>query len=144
MAYLTKAELSTHSYIENINAISRNDDDVVTNAIDAAIALAKSYLSRFNLSKLFDPEAEGFVDDINLKNKVKDIASFNLITLANTNIDYDIFDNLNKNAIAWLRDVQKGQADPDGWPYKDDDADTDYPEGTAVSMISNTKRNNHY
>lgn len=144
MPYLVKADLASHSYIENIDEITRDDDTLITKAIDAAVSMVKGYLSRFNRTKLFDSTATGFVADENLKSKAKDIACFNLLTLCNVNINYEVFDNLNKLAISWLKDVQSGKVDPEGWPYKDDDTETDYPEGNTVSMITNTKRSNHY
>ena len=144
MAYLTKEDLSSHLYGENINEITRGNDDIITNAIDSAVAEAKSKLSRFNLTKLFDPNANGFVADINLKNKVKDIACYNLVTLANPNIAYDVLLQRYKDAISWLKDVRDGNEDPENWPYKDDDSNTDYPEGSAVSMYSNIPRRNSY
>lgn len=140
MLYLTKADLASHIYVENIDEITRNSDDLVTDAIDSAIAKAKGYLSRFDRTKLFD----GTVVDVNLKRVIKDMAAFNLITLANVSLNYDVLKDLNEDAISWLKDVQSGKSDPEGWIYKEDDADTDYPEGSTVSMKSNTKRSNHY
>lgn len=144
MAYLVKADLASHTYIENVDEITRDDDTQVTKAINAAVSMAKGYLSRFNRTKLFVETDPDFVTDENLKSKVKDMACFNLLTLCNANMNYDVFDNLNKLAISWLKDVQSGKVDPEGWPYKDDDAATDYPENNTVSMITNPKRSNHY
>lgn len=144
MAYLVKADLTSHIYVENIDEITRGDDTLITKAIDAALTEAKGYLSRFNRTKLFDPNATGFVTDENLKKKVKDMAAFNLIVLSNVSVNYDILKDLNDLAIRWFDKVQAGKADPEGWPYKDDDEDTDFPEGTAANLVCNTKRNNSY
>lgn len=144
MPYLVKEDLNTHLYNENVDEVTRGDDAIADNAINTAIGEAKSKLSRFNLTKLFDPDAAGFVDDVNLKNKVKDMACYHLITLCNSNIDYEVKKERYEFAIKWLSDVRDGYEDPDGWPYKDDDTDTDYPEGGRVSMTSGTPRRNEY
>ena len=143
MPYLVKDELNTHLYGENVDEVTRGDDTIATNAIDTAIAEAKSKLSRFNLNKLFDPAYTGYVADVNLKNKVKDMACYHLITLCNSNIDYEVKKERYEFALQWLKDVRDGKEDPDGWPYKDDDADTDYPEGNVTSMYTNPPRRNH-
>jgi len=44
MAFLTKNELKTHLYEENVDVISRNDETILTAAIDAAVQEAKGYL----------------------------------------------------------------------------------------------------
>lgn len=144
MPYLIPADLSTHLYGENVTEITRGDNTVSTRAIDAAVAEAKSYLTRYDLTKLFDPAAIGYVADVNLQNKVKDLACWHLVKLSNPNINLELFRTGYEDAIKWLEKVQSGKADPAGWPYKDDDANTDYPEGGTVSMITNTKRSNHY
>jgi hypothetical protein len=118
--------------------------DIVAEAINAAIAEAKSYLSRFDRTKLFDDTDPDFVNDINLKSKVKDIACWQLIKLANPNIDVAMFRVAYEDARSWFRDIQKGNADPEGWPYPADDADTCYKEDNTVQWHSECKRDNHY
>lgn len=143
MAYIEIADLKTHLYAENVDEITREDDSIISAAIATALGEAKSKLSRFNLDKLFNPDATGFVNDVNLKHKVKDMACYHLLTLCNVNIDYEIRKERYEFALKWLSDVRDGKEDPDGWPYKDDDEDTDYPEGSALSMYSGTPRRNH-
>lgn len=144
MAYLVKADLKTHVYIETLDEIDRSDATIVTKAIAEAVAMAKGYLGRFNLTKLFDDTATGFVNDPQLLSAVKDITVWKCIRLANPNLSVDMARSNYEDAVNWLKDVQKGTVDPPGWPYKDDDAQTDFPEGNTVSYSSNTKRNNHY
>lgn len=142
MAYLVKADLETHIYGENINEITRNDDTKVEKAINAAIAEAKSYLSKYDLSKLFaDPPDP---DDENLKNKVKDLACWHLVKLSNPNINLELFRTGYEDAVAWLTKIMKGQADPQGWPYRVDDANTPYNESGTISWNSNPKRTNNF
>lgn len=144
MPYLVKEDLNTHLYGENVNEITRGDDAIAENAIATAIAEAKSKLSRFNLDALFNPDAANYVTDVNLMNKVKDMACYHLITLCNSNVDYDVKKERYEFAIKWLNDVRDGKEDPDGWVYKTDDDDTDYPEGSSVSMYTTDPRRNQY
>jgi hypothetical protein len=118
--------------------------DVCQIAIDAAIAEAKSYLSRFDRTKLFDDGDPDFVVDANLKNKVKDIACWQLIKLANPNIDVAMFRVAYEDARSWFRDIQKGNADPEGWPYVTEDDDTCYKENNTVQWHSECRRENNY
>lgn len=144
MPYLVQADFKTHIYAEIITEITRSDTTICPIAINEAIATAKGYLSRFNRTKLFDPDASGYVADAQLLAAVKDIAVWRMIRLANPNLSVEMARTNYEDAIAWLKDVQKGIADPDGWPYVDDDADTDRDESTSVSYVSNDKRTNHY
>jgi len=145
MPYLVKADFKTHLYDEITDAITRADDSIVSEAINTAISEAKSYLSRFNLLQLFGNDATAAtVTDLNLKNKVKDMASWYIVRLANPNINMELMRTLYEDALKWLKDVQKGNADPEGWPYKDDNADTAFNENNFVQFSTNTKRDNHY
>lgn len=144
MSYLVQADFNTHIYAEIVTEITRGDASIATKCINEAIKMAKGYLSRFNLVKLFDETANGFVDDENLKAQVKDIAVWRMIRLSNPNLSIEIARTNFEDAIEWLKDVQKGIVDPEGWPYRDDDADTAFPEGNTISYITNEKRRNHY
>jgi phage gp36-like protein len=120
-------------------------DLIVTRAINSAIAEVKSYLSRFDLLKLFgNSETEAVTVDEHLKNKVKDVASWHLVKLANPNVDIKMFRTLYEDAIKWFEKVMKGQADPEGWPYKEDDTSTPGDESSGVQWSSNKKRKQHF
>jgi phage gp36-like protein len=144
MAYLVESEFKTHIYSETITSITRGDATIMPIAINEAIIAAKGYLSRFNRTKLFDPTATGFIDDVQLKAAVKDIAVWRLIRLANPNLSVEQCRTNYEDAINWLKDIQKGVVDPENWPYVDDDEDTDRTESDDVWQISNDKRSNHY
>lgn len=118
--------------------------DITGKAIDAAIAEAKSYLGKYNLDALFDDADADFVEDENLKMKVKDLACWHLVKLASPNVSVAMFRTAYEDAINWFKDIMKGQMDPDGWIYKTDDEDTDRTEGQGFFKTSNTKRNNHW
>ena len=53
MAFITPKELETHLYKENIEAISREDETILTAAIDAALQEAYGYLGAYDRQKDF-------------------------------------------------------------------------------------------
>lgn len=140
MPAISKEDLTRHIYIDNINEITRGDDTLATKAVDSAISQAKSYLRKYDLSKLFSED----VTDGNLVDKVIDIAGWNLCKLCNANVNMELFKMLKDDAVEWFRDVMKGQADPDGWPYKEDNPETPYVENSSMSWSSNRKRSQHF
>lgn len=120
-------------------------DLIVVKGINSAIAEAKSYLNRYDLLKLFgDDETDPVVESEHLKNLVKDIACWHLIRLANPNVNLELFRTNYQDAIKFLEKVMKGQADPDGWPYKEDDPETANDESSGVQWESNPKRVQHF
>jgi phage gp36-like protein len=146
MAYLVvKEDLNTHLYADIIEEITRGEDEIIQRAISAAIAEVKSYLNRYDLLKLFgDADTDPvFVSD-HLKNIVKDVACWHLVKLANPNINLELFRTSYEDAIKFLNLVMRGQADPDGWPYKANDPATDEDESTGVKWSSNPKRIQHF
>ena len=133
-AIITIADLQTHIYSENLDAISRGDDTLITRAIAAGIDEAKSYLSvKYDVAAIF-ADTPGGTTDQNLLNKTKD--------LANPNINLELFRTAYEDAIDWFTKILKGQMNPVGWPLREDDPDTDYEEGGSLQWSSNTKRNN--
>ena len=148
--YLTKTELKTHIYDEVLNIITREDDDIVDEQIHAAIGEAKSYLEKYDLDALFGIEAAGedaavepTFADTNLKQKVKALAIWNIISLANTSVDLAVMNTRKDDAISWLRKVQANIAVPAGWPLKDyTDATT--INGAQVTGFNNDKKTNRF
>lgn len=142
--YVSTADSKT--FIWNGDAyVETTPFDLPGKAISAAVAEVKSYLSRYDLLKLFGNDViPPEVNDEHLKNIVKDVAVWYLLRLANPNIDLALFRTIYEDAIKWLTLVQKGQADPEGWPYPTDDADTDYDESAGIQWSSNPKRGQHY
>lgn len=141
---LDRTDLYVRMYPETIAEIERGDMNFISTAIGAAEKQCKSYLSRYNLPKLFNTGTPGFVADENLKNILIDMTCWHLVSLANVNVDLSLFEKRFDDAIAWLKMVQSGKCDPEGWPYKDDDEDSSFTEGQETSFYSNTKRSNHY
>lgn len=162
--YLAKTDLQTHIYSENIDTITRNNDVIVYKAIAAGIAEAQSYMGRYNIALIIPSfmvitpattKAEievwlgafvfpvGYVSYENLLNKVKDLAAWHLVKLANPNINLELFRTAYEDAIEWFTKVMKGQSQPYGWPMRVDDPNTDYVEGGPIQWTSNVKRENY-
>ncbi len=137
MAFITPEELNTHLYKENIDAISREDEAVVTAAIDAAIAEAKGYLAAYDTEKIFS--AEGTDRNALLLIFVKDIAVWHFVNLCNAGTSLQLRQDRYERAVAWLRQVQKGEVTPD-LPGIETDGKS---EGIYI-YGSNPKRTQHF
>lgn len=145
MAYLVIGDLNTHLREEIIDKITRNDDTIVDQCIEQAIQEAKGYLGKYDLDALFDPDNDSFVDDPLLKQKVKSIACWYIVQLANPNVSIEMMRTGYEDAIdKYFKEIQKGNIDPPGWVYKTDDEDTGRVEGSGFYSSYNTKRTNHW
>lgn len=149
MAYIpiiAPANLSTHVYGNIINEIAEDNNDTVVDAIAMAIDEAKMYLTRYDIVAMFGDPTGGtsatFTPDAMLLNIVKTIAVWNLMNLANPNLDYDAWKNRYEQMIRTLKDIQKGTADP-RWPYQDNTGTTT-PDSIEVIAVSNPKVTNSY
>lgn len=109
--YLQQHELHTHLRLESITAITRDDPALAESAIDGAIAEAKGYLARYDTDAIF--QATGNQRNQLLLIFVKDIAAWHLINIVNPNIDLKLRKERYERAIAWLKDVQRGNVEPD-------------------------------
>lgn len=134
---LLKADLTTHLYNEQITAISRNDDTLIDESIDAAIAEAKSYLNRFDIDTIFGETADS--RDKILLMWLKDMATWHFINLANAAADMEHREGRYKSAIKWLEKVQSGKVVPEGWPLT-----TVTGQDTSFHVTSQTKRETNY
>lgn len=140
MPYLVKAELKTHIYQHNIDEIIRNDATIADDAIEAAIDMAKGYLSRYDLVQLFGTDTEDpIVRSASLKNHVKDLACWYVLKLGNAGVDMELMKECYNDAVKWLKDVQAERSNPD-WPYRDMDAAPKPPNGDSIHFTSNRKR----
>ncbi|MES2701821.1 MAG: phage protein Gp36 family protein [Bacteroidota bacterium] len=144
MPIITPADLGTNIYAEIIEEITREDATIAERAITTAIQEAKLYLGKYNLTKLFgDVDVPASVDDELLKSLVKDIACWHLLRLSNPAIDHGAYRTAYTDAIATLKSIMTGQAQPAGWPYAEP-AETTLPDGNAIGWTSNPRRANHY
>lgn len=137
MAFLTEAELKTAQYAEIISSITRADDTIVPIIIDESIAHMKGYLNA-----RFDVDAE-FAKTSTARNLVllkilKAIVIYEIFSLHNPMMMTDTVKENNSRAFAWLKDVQKGNVNPD-LSIPDPNDDVQY-----IKYGSNDKRENHY
>ncbi|MBA3828722.1 MAG: DUF1320 family protein [Taibaiella sp.] len=144
MPIITPSDLSTHIYPEIVSEITRTDNTIVTNAINTAVHEAKMYLSRYDLVALFGTDTTApTVTDQYLQSIVKDITCWHIIRLSNVNVDSSLYRNNYYDALEALKNIMKGNANPDGWPYKDTTAES-VPDGDSISWTSNDQRENAY
>ena len=144
MPIITSADLATNIYPEVIDEITRSDSTITDRAIATAIQEAKMYLARYDLVQLFGTDtSDPRVHDEYLNSLVKDIACWHLLRLSNASMDYTVFRTAYQDAIAALKNIMAGQAQPQGWPYLDTSSES-VPQGDAISWNSNPKRNNYY
>lgn len=144
MSYITTPDLATHLYGENMKAITRGDDTIITRAICAGISEAESYLNAFDTAILLNPDAQGYPEDENLKNKIKDLAAWHLVKLANPNINMELFRMAYEDALVWFDKIMKRHMQPAHWPLRKDNPNTPYLEGGAIQWSSNKKRDNQF
>ena len=144
MPIITSADITANIYPEIITGITRADTTITDRAVDTAIQEAKMYLARYDLVQLFGTDTTApTVTDEYLKSLVRDLACWHLLRLSNVGIDYTAYRTAYQDAIAVLKNIMSGQAQPQGWPYLDTTGET-APQGDAISWSSNPKRNNYY
>lgn len=131
---LTTLDFNTHMYSELIDAISREDEDVLNDAMASAEGEAMGYLSRFDIDTLFS--AEDDARDQTLLMRLKDMAIWHFITLANPNTDMEFRKTRYEEALSWLKGIQSGKIVPKGWPL----ATNEDEEGGFFYVSSAPKR----
>ena len=136
MAFISKEDFTTHIYEENIDLISRDNDDKLEEAINTAIQKAKRSLGRYDIVEIF--AATDKAPYAELITYIKDIAKYHFIAICNVNIDYEIAEKRYNAAIAELKSIKSGD-NIEGWPLKVDDTDTLFRSGS-----SNTKFNHYF
>lgn len=141
MAFITPEELETHLYKENIEAISREDETILTAAIDAAIEEAYGYLGAYDRKRIF--EATGSQRNALLLIFVKDIAVWHFVNLCNAGTELELREKRYDRAIAWLRQVQKGETTAN-LPVIDNDGDGKPDTAGEYIYGSNPRRNQHF
>lgn len=137
--FLTNDEMKTHLYAENVKIIQRDDETILTAAIQGALVEAKGYLKAYDLDKVFG--AVGDERNPLLLIWIKDLATWHFLVLCNAGHELSLREKRYNQAIAWFRGVQKGDIDPD-LPTKEDENG-----GNATGIIkfgSNPKRGQHF
>jgi phage gp36-like protein len=141
MPLLTIAQLNTHIYPGVKDLITETDDAILQDALDAAIAEAQGYLSRYRIEQLFDnvDSDPDYKPDKVLQMNIKHLAKWHFIVLANPSIDYEDAQTRYDQAIKWFMNIQNGKIVPPNWPPA-----TPEDLSTFFHMTSNRKRRNHY
>lgn len=142
MAYLTIQELNTHLHDELVETITRGDNAIAEAAIDAAVAEAKGYLSRFDTARIFS--ALGSKRNQLLLIFVKDIAIWHLINLCNAGTELELRQDRYERAIDWLKAVQKGDVSPDLPEWEPEEGKGDQYTVGMIAYGSNPKRCQHF
>lgn len=120
MPLITIPDLATHIYPEGMDAISREDDTKVQEAIDSAILQASQYLARYNTSAIFATEdAEEKKQYANLITYVKDIAKWHFIAVANVTVDLDLAERRYSASLKELKDIRENIQT--GWPLLEEE-----------------------
>lgn len=138
----------TSLYPEIIQKITRGSEVAAEMQILSAESLVRSYMSRYDTLAIFGTSdvAPTFTGgDVELiKKMVKIIASYYLVRLANPNVQLELYRADFEDAVTWLKELQRGDVNPD-LPYKTDNPETPENESaTDVSWSSNVKRINSF
>ena len=140
--FLSPQELQTHLYKENIDTVDRDDGHLLEAAIDAAIQEAKGYLGAYDTERIFHV-ADRSRRHALLLLFVKDIAVWHFINICNAGCELELREKRYDRAVAWLKQVQRGEVTPD-FPIVDADRDG-VPDGAGQYIFgSNPKRNQHF
>lgn len=135
---LLRADFNTHMYPELIGVIERQDDTILPEAIEAAEGEAKGYLSRYDADTLFD--LNGDDRDATLLMRLKDIAIWHFIVLANPSTDMELRKTRYDEAIKWLLQIQSGKIVQKNWPVPQPEI-----QGADYFLVSSSpKRNTRY
>lgn len=143
MAYLTIQELNTHLHDELVETITRGDTTIAEAAIDAAIAEARGYLTRYDTVRIFTASASRRNQLLLIF--IKDIATWHLVNLCNAGTDLKFRQDRYERAIDWLKAVQRGDVSPD-LPEREPESgktEKNNPIG-PIAYGSNPKRCQHF
>lgn len=133
---LSRQDFNTHVYAELIAAIERNQQ-LLEQAIQAAEAQAKGYLSRYDVDALF--AAQGAQRDPFLLLLLKDLAAWHFVMLANPSIHLDIIRTRYEDAVSSFKSIQAGKHVPQDWPPA-----TPESHSTLFQVSSQKRRNTSY
>lgn len=136
--FVSKEELKTHLYSENINVIGRGDDTILQAAIDGAIQEAYGYLGDFDREAIFNAAGEN--RNALLLIFVKDLSVWHFLVLCNAGVELELREARYKRAVDWLKAVQRRDVSPNLPKGTDDNGD----QIGGIEFGSNTKRNQHF
>lgn len=137
MEFITREDFYTHMYEGVIEAIEDDNDEALTEAIDSAIGEAFGFLGRFDLDTIIMSDDRKTY--ANLRTWLKDIAKWHFINICNVATDLQLAKERYDDAIARLKEIQKGQVTPKGWAIP-----TAEDQSGAFTVASRPKRDNYY
>ncbi|CVK17112.1 Protein of unknown function (DUF1320) [Apibacter mensalis] len=129
--FLQKEDLKNNIYTYQVEQITEGDDAIVLQALDTAEQEAKSYLTLNNKKEAADGRLKYDVDKIfSAKGKERNplivsitltIAKWWIVDLCNVDIIYEQAKDRYDRAVAWLKDIAKGNANLNTLPLIKDE-----------------------
>lgn len=117
--FLTPEELKSHMYAHIVGEISEGDEQIVLQAIEAAIEEVRSYLRpRYDTDRIFSAEGPGR-NALVLEN-TKVVTVWNLIKLSNVETIYEVWKERYDRVIKYLEGVAEGTRTPNLPPLTDE------------------------
>lgn len=109
--FIELGEMRTVVYPYQMQQIAENNDQDIVIAINTAIEEVKSYLSRYDIGKIFTAT----IDERNplICEITKTIALWYLMQKSNVDMQFDNLKDRYDRAINYLRDVENGKRQPD-------------------------------
>ena len=135
--YIEKEDLKTHLYVEIIDTITRDEEELIEGTIESAVGEAEGYLERFDTDNLFSKEDGDRHPTLLMF--VKDIFVWHFLAVANPDTDTDFREKRYKSAIKWLEKIQGGKVTPKGWVLS-----TVTTANQTFAVTSQTKRTTNY
>lgn len=144
MAFITKTDMYSHIYEEDINVIDRTSDtdSALSKAILGGIAEAQGYLSKYDIDFLFGQTGDD--RDPILKLQVGNLIAFHFIGLCNANVNYAVIEDRYTKASTWFDRIQKNRISPYGWPPRPINPVTGADPASTIKFGSNPSRKPHY
>jgi phage gp36-like protein len=106
MAFLAKSDLKLSILVDELDEITREDATIVTAALSAAEAEAKTYLfDSYDVSSIFS--ASGTNRHQMVLQCCVDIAIYRIVAACQAGVDMNDREVRYKSAVSWLKAVQK-------------------------------------
>ena len=111
LMFLTPEELKSHMYAHIVEEITEGDEQIVLQAIEAAVEEVRSYLRpRYDTDRIF--AAEGSERNALVLENTKIVTVWNLIKLSNVETIYEIWKERYDRVIKYLEGVAAGTRTP--------------------------------
>lgn len=138
--FINKSDYPSSIHTEILDAITRSNDNIVTEQSNTATSEMSGYLSsRYDVEAIFSATGDNRHPVVLLF--AKDIALYHMHQIWNPVNIPDIRVKRYDDAIKWLTAVQEGKINPPDLPLREDDSETNKQ---YIAYGSNPKRNNQY